>query len=71
MTIFTSMANFDLPERTLYSPIPDYARPLLQLSTAQQPRLLGRLTFLYGAAAANQHLPELERLLKVHDAGST
>lgn len=62
------MSNSDLSKRTVYSPIPDYTRPLLQLSTAQRQRLSGRLTFLYGAAAAQQNLPELERLLKVHDA---
>ena len=62
------MANFDIPEGNAYSPTPDYTRPLLQLSSEQRQRLLTRLTFLYGKAAASQYLPELERLLKVHDA---
>ena len=62
------MSNFNTPKTTAYSPAPDYTRPLLQLSSSQHQRLLERLTFLYGKAAATQHLPELERLLKVHVA---
>lgn len=62
------MANFDIAKRNAYSPTPDYTRPLLRLSSEQQQRLLTRLAFLYGKAAATQYLPELERLLKVHDA---
>ncbi|MGD1855469.1 MAG: alpha-amylase family glycosyl hydrolase [Leptolyngbyaceae cyanobacterium] len=62
------MSNSERPKRTVYSPTPDYTQPLLQLSKAQRQRLLGRLTFLYGEAAASQNLPELERLLKVHNA---
>ena len=62
------MSNFNTPKTKAYSPAPDYTRPLLQLSSSQHQRLLERLTFLYGKAAATQHLPELERLLKVHVA---
>ena len=65
------MSNFDFPRKNGYSPAPDYTRSLLQISSQQRQRLLGRLTFLYGEAIANQYLPELERLLKVHDAHKT
>lgn len=65
------MSDFDLTRKNGYSPSPDYTCPLLQISSKQRQRLLGRLTFLYGEAAANQFLPELERLLKVHDAHKT
>lgn len=65
------MSKQDFPKRKVYSSTPDYTRPLLQLSLEQQQRLLERLTFLYGKSAATQHLPELERLLKVHEAHKT
>ena len=65
------MANFDIFKGKAYSSTPDYTRPLLQISLEQRQRLLKRLIFLYGEAAANQYWPELERLLKVHDAHRT
>ncbi|MEM9265402.1 MAG: alpha-amylase family glycosyl hydrolase [Cyanobacteria bacterium P01_F01_bin.13] len=65
------MSNIDFPKRKAYNPAPDYTRPLLKLSLEQRQRLLKRLTFLYGETAAAHHIPELERLLKVHDAHKT
>ena len=65
------MANAEIPRRNDYNPKPDYTRPLLQLLSEQRQQLLVRLTFLYGETAAAQHMPELERLLKVHDAHKT
>ena len=62
------MSKQDFSKRLTFRPSPDYTRPLLKLSSAQQQRFLERLTFLYGKSTAAQHLPELERLLKVHDA---
>ncbi|MFG6096700.1 sugar phosphorylase [Leptothoe sp. ISB3NOV94-8A] len=65
------MSSSDFLKRKAYSAAPDYTCPLLQISSEQRQRLLGRLTFLYGETAATQALPELERLIKVHDAHKT
>lgn len=62
------MSKIDFPRQRVYDNIPDYTRPLLHLSSAQRQRLLKRLSFLYGKPVASQHLPELERLLRVHQA---
>ena len=51
-----------------YSPEPDFDRPPLSIPTAIRTKLLARLESLYGATQARACLPELERLLKVHDA---
>ena len=47
---------------------PDYNRPLLKIADSDRQRILKRLCFLYGEAQAKQHLPELERVLKVYYA---
>ena len=47
---------------------PDYSRPLLQISEPQKARLLDILTVMYGAEVADQHYPELERLMRVYHA---
>ncbi|MEM7794762.1 MAG: sugar phosphorylase [Cyanobacteria bacterium P01_C01_bin.118] len=65
------MSKSDFSRKQVYRTAPDYTRPLLQLSSARRKRLLERFSFLYGETAANQHLPELERLLKVHQAHKT
>ncbi|MEO0534598.1 MAG: alpha-amylase family glycosyl hydrolase [Cyanobacteria bacterium P01_A01_bin.123] len=54
-----------------YLAAPDYTQPLLQISAGQRQRLLQRLSFLYGEAVAQQHISELERLMKVHCAHKT
>jgi sucrose phosphorylase len=51
-----------------YDPEPDYRRPALELTDVQRRRLRERLCFLYGGGPADLWLPELERILKVHDA---
>lgn len=47
---------------------PDYNRPLLKIADSDRQRIFKRLCFLYGEAQAQQHLPELERVLKVYYA---
>ncbi len=47
---------------------PDYSRPLLQVTEAQRARLIGILTVMYGQELAEQHYPELERLMRVYHA---
>ncbi len=54
--------------RIPYDRDPDFTRPLLEVSAEARHRMLGRLTFLYGEQLAEQWMPELERLLKVHYA---
>ena len=53
---------------TVYLQEPDYERPIFQLSSQTLQRLGERLAFLYGADAARQFLPELERICQVHCA---
>ena len=54
--------------RAIYDPNPDYSRPVLEISEKERAQLLSRLTFLYGEEKAIEHLPEFERVLKVHYA---
>lgn len=54
--------------RIRYNLEPDYTRPLLEIPPADRERMLGRLRLLYGAAEAKRWMPELERIMKVHDA---
>ncbi|MEL6381438.1 MAG: sugar phosphorylase [Cyanobacteria bacterium J06626_18] len=49
-----------------YNPKPDYTRPQFKLDADAQQRLRDRLCKLYGTAAADQWMPELERILQVH-----
>ena len=55
-------------KRTYYNDLPDYTRPLLEIPAAFRDRILGRLALLYGPREAEHWLPELERILKVHQA---
>ena len=54
--------------RIRYDQKPDFTRPLIKLSAEARVSMLGRLKFLYGTQEAEQWLPELERILKVHYA---
>ncbi len=59
------------PEKFIYTQYlerPDYTRPLLEVPPEARERMRGRLEFLYGSQQAGKWLPELERLLKVHQA---
>jgi len=47
---------------------PDYTRPPFEIPPDVSEDLFIRLRFLYGEAEAKQWMPELERILKVHDA---
>lgn len=55
-------------KRTFYDADPDYTRPLWEIPGQIRERLRGRLRFLYGDEAADAVLPELERILQVHQA---
>ena len=55
-------------KRTFYDPDPDYTRPLYDLPPETRERMAGRLRFLYGERFAEQYMPELERILRVHHA---
>lgn len=55
-------------QRTFYDESPDYRRPALEIPEHRKVRMRQRLLYLYGAAAADAWLPELERVLKVHHA---
>jgi sucrose phosphorylase len=54
--------------RIRYLPKPDYTKPLYEISQESRDRMFKRLQFLYGESKAQQTLPELERILKVHYA---
>jgi len=54
--------------RIPYDRHPDFSRPLLEIPAEARERMLSRLTFLYGESEAEEWLPELERILKVHHA---
>ncbi len=58
-------------KRTFYRKRPDYEKPLLELPEETRRRMHGRLKRLYGPKKADQALPELERILKVHFAHKT
>jgi len=55
-------------KRTYYNAEPDYARPLYEIPPQMRERMCDRLRFLYGDKAADQYMPELERILRVHHA---
>jgi glucosylglycerate phosphorylase len=55
-------------QRTFYDEYPDYSRPPLEIPAYRKARMRERLCYLYGEAAADAWLPELERILKVHHA---
>ena len=55
-------------KRTFYDADPDFTRPLYKIPDDIRERMLGRLRFLYGDAAAGTIMPELERILQVHQA---
>ncbi|MBW1645676.1 MAG: sugar phosphorylase [Deltaproteobacteria bacterium] len=55
----------------LYLDDPDYRRPVPGLPAAARQRLRRRLEFLYGPEKAGRWLPEIERLLRVHQAHKT
>jgi len=55
-------------ERTYYDEYSDYTRPTLGIPPRFRERVLGRLEFLYGPKGAENWMPELERILKVHHA---
>ena len=55
-------------KRTFYDADPDFTRPLYKIPDDIRERMLGRLRFLYGESAAGAILPELERILQVHQA---
>jgi sucrose phosphorylase len=54
--------------RIPYSDTADYTKPLLKIPAAARERMFRRLSFLYGEEQAAQHMPELERILRVHYA---
>jgi glycosidase len=54
--------------RIPYRQRPDYTKPRLQIPDEYRERMRARLAFLYGVEAADKHLPELERILRVHYA---
>jgi sucrose phosphorylase len=54
-----------------YKPDPDYTQPLPDISGNDREKFHARLKFLYGDVEATRWLPELERILKVHQAHKT
>ena len=54
--------------RIPYQRDPDFSRPLLEIDPDIREHMLGRLEFLYGRQTAEDAMPELERILKVHHA---
>ncbi len=55
-------------KRTYYDADPDYTRPPLEIPGRVRERLHSRLRSLYGEDAAVAAMPELERILRVHQA---
>ena len=55
-------------KRTYYEKDPDYTRPIHEMSSKTRERMRRRLAFLYGERQADEYMPELERILKVHHA---
>ncbi len=47
---------------------PDYTKPILKIQPDIRERIQKRLSILYGDDVAQEYMPELERLLKVHYA---
>jgi hypothetical protein len=67
------MSNMDTvgeagSRRIFCDPEPDYTRRRLEIPEEVRERMLGRLRFLYGEAVADEYLPELERIMRVHHA---
>ncbi|MEB3282282.1 MAG: alpha-amylase family glycosyl hydrolase [Lyngbya sp.] len=54
--------------RIPYDDAPDYTRPLLEIPAELHQQMFERFCFLYGEEQAQQFMPELERILKVHYA---
>jgi sucrose phosphorylase len=54
--------------RIPYQRDPDFSRPLLEIDARVREHMLARLERLYGRARAASAMPELERILKVHQA---
>ena len=54
--------------RIRYNREPDYTKPLLEIPPDARQKIFARLCFLYGKSKAEQYMPELERILKVHHA---
>ena len=54
--------------RIPYDAQPDYSKPLLEIPGKTREKMMGRLRFLYGEAAVEKYMPELERILRVHYA---
>ncbi|BEQ13285.1 alpha-amylase family glycosyl hydrolase [Desulfoferula mesophila] len=63
-----SAAQRGVPRKILYDRRPNYSRPALELDHATREDLLAHLTFLYGKEQAQEAMPEMERILKVHHA---
>lgn len=53
---------------TAYNPEPDYTKPLHKIPLRKRKRMFDRLVFLYGKKKAEEWMPELRRILKVHHA---
>ncbi len=53
---------------TVHHQEPDYQRPLFELGDQARRRIHARLEFIYGPQAAEQYLPELERICRVYYA---
>ncbi|MGW8272815.1 MAG: alpha-amylase family glycosyl hydrolase [Thermodesulfovibrionales bacterium] len=62
------MADDARPVRVHYREKPDYTKPLLDVPEETSEGMRRRLVLLYGEEVADQYLPELERILKVHYA---
>ena len=54
--------------RIPYQRDPDFSRSLLEIDADVHEHMLERLEFLYGRETAEASMPELERILKVHQA---
>jgi len=68
MKQFTEGFSRPKQERIRYLPKPDYTKPLFEIPQESRARMFERLLFLYGDSKAQQTMPELERILKVHYA---
>lgn len=54
--------------KTVYNSQPDYSRPLYELKREDRDRIKKRLAAIYGHERAREYMPELERILKIHQA---
>jgi len=55
-------------KRTFYNLEPDYTRPPYEIHPETRTRMRGRFQLLYGEKLADEYMPELERILRVHQA---